>query len=352
MKKFSRLSFLSTIILLIYSLSYLVYYIITLLNPSISNNSENSTTYFYLTLILLLLTTFVILVKLDILPIDKGINETKNSNSEESNIASMERSLSSEIQTLREEMNSRLEKASAASQKIDANLVQEIAESAVQERLDEELGENIVEAIGKKVASQTHDFAKKSSTIDTINRLFDVSQTRVNEHAHLAKTSSTTFRRVGFLLAWVGVLIAIGNAALFYYELYSGSTDSTIDKQDFVSLLRHLPFTLPLILLSEALALIMFRYSSKSLEMMRYFSNEVTTLNLRRAGALTIVEHGSQKAITETAQELLTSERNIIMRKDEKTIETIQNRDESALVDSLTSKIEAVWGKKNSEKEN
>jgi hypothetical protein len=107
----------------------------------------------------------------------------------------------------------------------------------------------------------------------------------------------------------------------------------------------HLPFTLPFILLAEVLALIMFRYQSKSLEMMRYFTNEVSTLSLRHAGAIATIEYGTQKAISDLAASLLKAERNIILRKDERTVELAQNRDEDALLKSLIDKLDAVRGK-------
>ena len=110
-------------------------------------------------------------------------------------------------------------------------------------------------------------------------------------------------------------------------------------------MLRHLPFTFPFIILAEVLALIMFRYQSKALEMMRYFSNEVTTLSLRQAGALLIAEHGDKKALSDLANDLLKSERNIILRKDEKTIELAQNRDEDALAQKLAEKFGNTLGR-------
>lgn len=143
-------------------------------------------------------------------------------------------------------------------------------------------------------------------------------------------------------LAWGGISLAIFNLLIFYVEIARGIAPSGSGATDYMALLRHLPFTLPFILLAELLALIMFRYQSKGLEMMRYFSNEVTTLTLRQAGALATIEYGSNKAVADLAAELLKAERNIILRKDEKTVELAQNRDDDATLKALLAEIKGM----------
>lgn len=272
-------------------------------------------------------------------------------------MGSMERSLSSEIQTLRNQTDRRFKELEQRSAQVDDETIQSVAEVAVREKLDQEIGEDIVSALGKKVSEQASDYARRSVVRDAIIELFDTSQSRINGHANSMERSAARFRSFGIWLAFFGVVLAAINLLVFYIEITvtvfdrdpqapisSEGNVASVDasNNDLAKMFRHLPFTLPFILLTEILALVMFRYQSKALEMMRYFSNEVTTLSLRRAGALAIVEHGPQKAIAELAGELLRAERNIIMRKDEKTLEFAQKSNEDAVLESLLSKIERL----------
>ena len=289
------------------------------------------------------LTLFVYYIKNGTIFFDiSGIKNTTRID-DSSSIASMERSLSSEIETLRNQMNRRFEEVDNNSFLINESEIQIIAEDAVREKIEQEIGEDLVSVIGEKVSQQASDFSKRSLVRKFIIELFDTSQSRINSHARTMENTAVLFRFFGIALAISGVVVAVANVIYFFlHPSLNPLIQPTIalGANSIANNLSNLPYTIPFILLSEILALIMFRYQSKSLEMMRYFSNEVTTLCLRRAGALTIVELGTHKAIVDLAGELLRAERNIIMRKDEKTLEVLQNRDEDALVKSLLSKIE------------
>ncbi len=273
-------------------------------------------------------------------------NETKSKADISSSLASLARTLSSEIETLRKETTQKFKAFESDSTRALEGNISALAEEFVHKKIKEEIGEDIVSVIGKQVANKSLDYARRASVKEIIIERFDGSKNYIEEHAESAKYNARMFRRWGIMLAIGGIVLATLNLFVFYFELFTDlnpSKGGSEDGVDYTAMLKHLPFTLPFILLSEALALIMFRYQSKALEMMRYFSNEVTTLNLRRIGALTIIEFGDKKAITELATGLLISERNIILRKDEKTVELAQNRDEDAMIESIVKKVESVW---------
>lgn len=270
-----------------------------------------------------------------------------------SELASMERQLSAQIQTVRRELEEQISAGETTLPFSDGQNFREVAEGIVQEKLDKQLSGQIVETLGERVAQQAADHAKRKEVRQFLNDLFNNSRTRIGDQAKSAEDAARLFRRVGLFLAFAGIILAGVNLIIFYADVSSqggisgsessapsgagSSTDADAPESNGVTdailrSLRTLPFTFPFIILAEVLALIMFRYQSKSLEMMRYFANEVTTLSLRQAGALLIAEHGTRKQVEDLSIELLKSERNIIMRKDEKTIELAQNRDEDAML--------------------
>ena len=271
--------------------------------------------------------------------------------------ASMERSLSSKLQTVREELEntkSRINSLERASTKVTDETVGPIVDRLVNDRMNSELDGEAAEKIGKMLnekAQKRVDYARVRKLIEDI---FNNSETRVSDHSRSAEKSAILFKWIGIILAISG----LGAAAFAFVEHYGtfGSMAPASPPQaadgssnGIFETFGHLPFIMPLTVLAEVLALIMFRYHSKSLEMMRYFSNEVSTLSLRKAAALTILERGSQKTIVELANEMLRAERNIIMRKDERTLEMNQNRDEDALLRKLTDKWAAFQKDQNRE---
>ena len=286
-----------------------------------------------------------------------------------SELASMERQLLAQIQTVRRELEEQISAREATLSFSDGEDFKEIAEGIVQEKIDKQLSGQIVETLGERVAQQAADHAKRKEVRQFLNDLFNSSRTRIGDQAKSAEDAARLFRWVGLFLAFAGIILAGVNLIIFYTDvlLQSGisgaessaasdagssgdanALESKVVTDAILGSLRTLPFTFPFIILAEVLALIMFRYQSKSLEMMRYFANEVTTLSLRQAGALLIAEHGTKKQVEDLSIELLKSERNIIMRKDEKTIELAHNRDEDAMLNSRVSKLEDIFRREGS----
>lgn len=242
--------------------------------------------------------------------------------------ASAERALSGDMDSLRRDLEKQIKKVENASVNMATGNISSIAEGIVQEKLSEEFGNDLVKALGDKVAKQTAGYARRASIRQAVDDHFNTSIIRINGQAENSESSARLFRMIGLLLAIGGIVIAAANLSIYFIDLLTPANRS--ETIDLAQMLKHLSFTMPFILLAEVLALIMFRYHSKSLEMMRYFSNEVTTLRLRQAGAALTIEHGTKPSVTDLANNLLKSERNIIMRKDEKTIEMTQNQGEDA----------------------
>ncbi len=278
-----------------------------------------------------------------------------------SELASAEREQSSAIESLRRDLVSRIDSLEKKTNNLDISELTANADAIIEVKLDEELGSDIVAALGERVAKQAKDHADRIRLIQSISDLFNLNRIRILDQTLAAQRTAVLFRLIGLALSLSGIAIAAYSLILYFSEdaTLSGtvrdltnavSANEPGGRSSVLFMFRHLPFTLPFIILAEVLALIMFRYQSKALEMMRYFSNEATTLSLRQAGALLAIEHGTLKQVSELSKELLQSERNIIMRKDEKTIELAQNRDEDAMVNSLLEKLTTALKRNSNDK--
>lgn len=207
-------------------------------------------------------------------------------------------------------------------------------EDRITAKLSELADENLVELIGKKVAEQAKDYAWRKEMREELTDRFNSSRNRMDGLATKAEGTADTFRWLGVVLAVVGLGVAAIKLGQFMLDPPAlGQAGAELQ------LLYSAAVTFPVVLLSEVLALIMFRYHSRALEQMRYYVNEVTTLNLRYGAAMMVVEQGAKKEIIDLARELARQERNYILKKDERTLETMQNAGEDALVRKLMEKM-------------
>jgi hypothetical protein len=99
-------------------------------------------------------------------------------------------------------------------------------------------------------------------------------------------------------------------------------------------LLRNGP-TYAFVVLCESLALIMFRYQSKALEYMRYFSNEGTNLDARRIAFLTALHYEDGDTVKNLISQLERTERNFLIDKNQRTLEMANNSAEDRLLERL-----------------
>jgi hypothetical protein len=190
--------------------------------------------------------------------------------------------------------------------------------------------ENVVSIIGRKLSSKSIDYEAREYLIITISDSFDRSLRRIGSLADHAKRSAVYFKIMGVVLAVLGILAPL-------YEAYRFLVETRVQEnlENWIHLINHIPHILPFILLSEVLAFVMFRYHSRSLEQLRYYANEVTTLDIRRAAAISVIKTAPLKEIRIFAEKMFITERNTILKKDERTIELGQNQGEDAYSQNL-----------------
>jgi hypothetical protein len=211
---------------------------------------------------------------------------------------------------------------------------QQLIKSQLSERINEAVGDNIVSVLGKKLAEQTHSQNQLNILKqDSFDRFVQM-RNRALQYAQAAKTQATYFRWIGIALA-LGGLSTLGAVLYLHQGQFLG--DPTMIERHVewpMFLLRHGP-SYAFVALCEFLALIMFRYQSKSLEYMRYFSNEATNIDARHVAFMSGLRFMDKIKLAKLIENLEATERNFLIGKDQRTIELANNENEDRLFDRL-----------------
>ncbi|OFX10182.1 MAG: hypothetical protein A2516_02490 [Alphaproteobacteria bacterium RIFOXYD12_FULL_60_8] len=139
-----------------------------------------------------------------------------------STLASMERKLASETETIRETLEKRIRALESQLDKNGSEDISSVTERVVTAKVSELIGSDIVGVIGKGLAAQATDYAKRVNLLKTVTDLFNTSHTRIKDHAVSAEKTAQVYRRMGMLLAWAGIILAGINLLVFYNEILSG----------------------------------------------------------------------------------------------------------------------------------
>lgn len=251
----------------------------------------------------------------------------------ESQISSAERDFGAQVSSLERQFRKTASETLNSYLDQFAHDIEGRIETQLGERIDRQIEDGVLQKISHTLAQRATDYAWRHALKQNTSDRYNIARNRIDELAQKAERSATFFRWMGVILALAGFGIAV---AKWVHYWNSGLLDQPLDN---TPLWAHLAATGTVVILSEVLALIMFRYHSRSLEQMRSFANEVSTLNLRFAAALMVVEIGSKKDVMTLAQELGRVERNFVLKKGEHTLETLQSAGEDALVTALMDRL-------------
>lgn len=209
-----------------------------------------------------------------------------------------------------------------------------IIKEKIADKIDQSIGNNLVEALGRKLAADTSSAYKTAMLRQFASDSFELMRSRALQYAASASRQSGFFRWAAILLAFLG-LIALG-LVLFSQRAAILTHPEMLDKRiDWPMLIMSNGPTYAFVLLCEFLALIMFRYQSKALEYMRYFSNEATNIDARRIGFLTTLDLLSKTTLEALVKKLEATERNFIISKDQRTLEIANNENEDRAIDRI-----------------
>ena len=168
---------------------------------------------------------------------------------------------------------------------------------AMLEKLDAQMLETIDSALARRVNKVAAEGRRWRDVLDVFDRL----RIRLDGPASRAEQSAMYFRRMAAVLAGAGVCIAAvrvfstlyyDGPSLFALALYSGA-----------------PWV-GLVLLIEFTALLFQRFYSRSIELQRYFTKELSATELKLVALRVIIDTGTREQIVEACRTLFASETN------------------------------------------
>lgn len=267
-------------------------------------------------------------------------NDAKTISVSES-ISAVERQVATKSAVMVREFQARIEKEmnSAVTRVMEQS--NEIIRNKLSERVDGTIGKDLVSILGTKLASQTDEQNRKAILNQKASDRFELMQSRSLQYAEAANEQADRFRLIGVRLA-IGGLIALGlvlGATQIQFLYKPDMIEKHIEWSTFM--VRNGP-TYGFVVLCEALALIMFRYQSKSLEFMRYFSNEATNLDARHIAYLSGLQMLDKKEFAALVLKLEMTERNKELKKGERTVEIANNESEDKVTMHMTDFLRSV----------
>ncbi len=204
----------------------------------------------------------------------------------------------------------------------------------IAERIDEKVGDDIVSILGSKLAEQTEQAHQLNILRQESFDRFVQMRNRALQYAEAARKQAANFRRIGIALA-LGGLGVLGYVFFANHQQFANDQTLLEKKVNWTILfIKHGP-SYAFVALCEFLALIMFRYQSKALEYMRYFSNESTNIDARHIAFASGLKLLDKTRLSKLIERLEATERNFLIGKDQRTLELANNENEDRLLEKV-----------------
>jgi hypothetical protein len=252
--------------------------------------------------------------------------------------AASERSVATIADTLTRNFQKRIEKEIEDAVSRLAATSDQVITTQLAARIDATVGANLVSVLGAQLAKQTSAEHKLSDFKQAALDDFIQMRARAIQYADSARRQSSFFR-------WTAISLSLGGLGvlgLILYENYQQFLTHPELMQTHAEwtmiILRNGP-AYTFVALCEFLALIMFRYQSKSLEYMRYFSNEGTNLDARRIAFMSAIFYADKAAMKKLIEKLESTERNFLIDKNQRTLELANNESEDRVVEKLFARV-------------
>ncbi|MCG6205882.1 hypothetical protein LPW26_14620 [Rhodopseudomonas sp. HC1] len=227
---------------------------------------------------------------------------------------------------IQKEIDAAVERLSATSEKL--------IKTQLADRIDAVVGDDLISVLGEKIAKQTDEVAQLNSFKQDAFDRFVQMRNRALQYAEAARIQASYFRWIGIALSLVGLTVL---GMMLYLNLRQFLSDPALMERHVdwsMSLLRHGP-SYTFVVLCEFLALIMFRYQSKGLEYMRYFSNEGTNIDARQIAFMSALRYMDKAKLARIIERLEATERNFLIGKDQRTLELANNENEDRLFERV-----------------
>ena len=226
----------------------------------------------------------------------------------------------------KEEIDAAVQRLSATSERL--------IRTQLAEHIDATIGSDVVSILGTKLATQLDEANQLSLLKQDASDKFVQMRNRALQYAEAARRQATYFR-------WLGIFLALGGLTILGIVLYRNQQQFLDDPKLIerhvewpMFLLRHGP-SYAFVALCEFLALIMFRYQSKALEYMRYFSNEGTNVDARHIAFVSALRFMDKATLGKLIERIEATERNFLINKDQRTLELANNENEDRLFERI-----------------
>ena len=304
---------------------------IRLFGPDLLSNAIAIITFGIIIVLLLLKLLAKLLELFDVsITIEKGkfqiITGTSRQNRTlDESAAQLEQSVATSTNNLLNEFE---ERARRIMDSIAKNITDESSaqiDEAISKIISNKLGDNVINYIDEELSSRVNTESRWSLLNKDIVTLFQSMSSRAVRYADTAARQAEYYKSFAVYLSIFGILLLFMFVILNLYDIMINNA-MYINGMDWrILFLRNGP-PLSLVLLIEFLAGLMFRNSMKSLEYMKYFSNEGSNINARQSAYVAAIKIRNEKKLEKIIDSMIALERNLILKKNERTSEIEMNK--------------------------
>lgn len=228
--------------------------------------------------------------------------------------------------------------------------VRDLIEKENKLHLDQSQRSEIFNSLKKSISDNINDdFFKQLNENISIDRIQE-KRTQIdlllNDFDSIKKRLSNEIQELG-RKANVNLVIGSLTTIIALFALGYVVFQNTDSFTSYADLVYHYIPRLSLIVFIEVFAFFFLRLYKLNLNDVKYFQNELTTVELKLSSLVTSINFGTEQDISSITQELSRTERNFILKKDETTVDLEKSRiAKTDLKDILGSVTEIIKHKK------
>lgn len=206
------------------------------------------------------------------------------------------------------------------------NEIFETLQKSFSENINEDFFQKINEDIARRISEVKHQ------QLDMILHDFDRIKVRIRyEIENLSRKAN--------LNLVIGSLTTVAALCALWFIIFQNGTEF----ENYTTLLYHYIPRLSLIIFIEVFAFFFLRLYKLNLNDIKYFQNELTTVEFKLSSLTTAINFGTDKDISMVTQEFSKTERNFILQKGETTVDLekykAEDRDLKDILKSLSSAV-------------
>lgn len=197
---------------------------------------------------------------------------------------------------------------------------------SLKKNFSENINESFFKKMSEDIAQET--LREKRNNFEYLIKDFQSIRHRLNNEVEKLGRKANVNLVIGSLTTIVALL------ALSYIVF-----QTTTSFEDYIELIYHYFPRLSLIIFIEVFAFFFLKLYKLNLADMKYFQNELTTVELKMTSIITAINFGKNKDITSIVNELSKTERNFILKKGETTVEIEKSKIDKINYQNIIAKV-------------